>query len=425
MARPYLFSLLLLLTLVEAGMLSFWRNEPGPYLSPFVWFFAGIGSALAAIRLSYLSKQTAEPPEETADQKKWRKFGVVTIFLVGSMICAHLLQNIFTAVPIDAGISDVIPSMQVYVRRWLNGENVYAPIYYDGWKVVPTYMPFLWMPYSLAEIFSFDYRWMAFGVFLLGLAFYYRNLVNTPAAASNWLVKALTPFLLLGILLADKHADIFGMSVELLPVGFYLILGKSLFHRKWWVVLVGILLSLLSRWAFTFWLPVYLIAFLIEKGWIPTLKLGTGLVVGVFFLFILPFLIPNWQTLSDEMKVYPRTAKGRWQTESWQQPGEKPFHLKQGLSFALFFYDYADGDAFSRLATNRRVHKWICISTGLLLLIGYFLVRHAGGDISYYFLAALKLYLVVFYGFFYVPFLYLYHLPLFMSVPLIMRYRRT
>lgn len=420
MDRRTIFGLLLLFSLLEAGMLTFWRNIFGPYISPIIWIFAGVATALSALAYALFTPMDAPGLKVSEGSGTSRKVGTVLIFLAGTMLCAWLLQGIFDRVPIDSGISDIIPSMQVYVKRWLAGENVYAPIQYDGWVVVPTYLPFLWMPYSVAELLSIDYRWIAYSMFLLGLAIHYRSLYASAEPFVFWLIKALFPFVLLGILLTDRNADIFGMSVELLPAGLYLILSRTLFHRYWWVALVGVLLCLLSRWAFTFWLPVYLLAFLLQKGWIQAIKMGVGMTLGIILLFVIPFLLPNWDVIKEEMKIYPRTAKGRWQPEFWQSAGEKPYHLKQGLSVALFFYDYAPGSFEERLSANRRVHKWVCFLAGILVAGGYFWVQKKKGHIPFYFLAGLKFYLVLFYGFFYVPFLYLFQLPLVLSIPLIL-----
>lgn len=413
--------LVILFSFLELAMLTFWRNKPGVYISPLIWMLAGIGTCLAALYFCRRKEAPAYGEPGEGDRKTLRPLIIFGIFLAGALYNSFLLDKIFTKIPVDPAISDIVPSLQEYVRRWLAGENVYAPIHYDGWQVVPTYPPFLWMPYSVPEVLNFDYRWMAYFVFLLGLSFYYFRLARKPAPMVETVVKALFPFVFLYVLFTDKSSDLFGMSVELMPVGLYLILGLTLFHRSWWIVTMGVLLCLLSRWAFTFWLPVYLLVFWIERGFGEALKVGVSLGLGVALIFVIPFVIPNWQTLYEEMKIYPRTAPGRWHTEYWQPEGAKPYHLKQGLSYAIFFYDFVDGEVEDRLQLNRRAHKIASAFAALLILLGYFLLRKREIDLSFYFLIALKFYLVIFYGFFYVPFLYLYQLPLLLSVPLVMR----
>jgi hypothetical protein len=419
-ASVFFFGLIIFFSLLELAMLTFWKGKLGVYYSPVVWLIAGLGAGFAVF-FFVRKDQGGEELLPQEDPNQYLRIALVLlIFVAGTFYHGLLLKAIFLKVPVDAGVSDIVPSMQHYVRRWLSGDNVYAPIDYGGWTVVPTYLPFLWMPYALPEVLGFDYRWMAYGVFLFGLSFYYIPLLRKPAPLAEVLIKAIFPFALLYFLLTDKTSDLFGMSVELLPVGLYLIMGRTIFHRSWWVVALGVLLCLLSRWAFTFWLPVYLLAFWMERGFGEAFKVGVVLAAGVLLIFVVPFVIPNWQTLSEEMKIYPRTAPARWHTEFWQPEGAKPYHLKQGISFAIYFYDFVEGEPEDRLKVNRQVHKYVCLFAAFLLMLGYLYVRGKGGDVKGYFLAGLKMYLVVFYGFFYVPFLYLYQLPLLLSIPLVM-----
>ena len=119
------------------------------------------------------------------------------------------------------------------------------------------------------------------------------------------------------------------------------------------------------------------------------------------------------------MEYYAKTAETQWETQSWQGPGEKPHHLTKGHSFAIYFYDFTEGDVSKRLALNRKVHIAVCAFAAFLLGLGYFFFRKRGLNTKMYLLIGLKFYLLIFYGFFYVPFSYLYQLPLFLSIAIL------
>ncbi|MEL6866055.1 MAG: hypothetical protein AAFP19_16630 [Bacteroidota bacterium] len=412
------FPLLLLFTGIyyELAMQTFKMNVYGPYDSPIVWMGAGLLTCVAAWCL------LAFQPKRAVDHYPIGRNRVLMIlwgvFALGSLLMAAKLSAIFATYPVDAQYSDIIPSLELYVKRWMAGEKVYAPFQFPTWVVLPTYFPLLWMPYGFSEYFQIDYRWTAYIVFLLAVFLYFIRMSKFQMPIWELLIKAILPFVLINYYIVNVD-KVFGHAVELLPVGFYLLLTLTLFHRSTFIMGLGILLCLLSRYAFTFWLPIYLLIFWIEKGFMPAFKVGLWVLAGVLLLYVLPFLAKDWTILTNGLAYYSKTAEGQWMIQSWQEEGQVPHHLNKGLSFAMYFYDVHEYEVMDRLAMNRKAHLVACGIAAVLLFLGYLLGRKRGLNVRLYMLVGLKFYLVIFYGFFYVPFSYLYMLPFFLSLAIV------
>lgn len=407
---------------IEVTFQTFYKNLLGMYLSPLVWMAGGILVAIAGFYFSTCS-----------DKNRYivgigdSKFNpvVATLVLCGIALYVGLEFNqLFEKTPIIAKESDIIPSIQMYVKRLLSGEVVYRPLPFEGYSVDPTYFPLLWLPYVFSELLEIDYRWIPYGVFLVALILYQNRIRRSDISLIEWLIKIIIPFGWLLLILKFDHTQ-FKLAVELVPVGYYLLLTLSILNKRPFIVAIGVLLCLLSRYAFTFWLPVYIIIYWNEYNFRRAFTASAYVVLGVLFIYIIPFLSKDWTVFSKGLQYYEKTAIGEWKVKEWQHPDEKPFYLKQGLSLAIYFYDNQSYKIEDRLLRNRKAHAGICALTAFLILIAYFLFSKKIKDKKLYLFAALKLYLVVFYGFFYVPFNYLYQLPLFMSIPILYGIKMT
>lgn len=402
---------------VELAMQSFWLGKFGPYISPIVWFLGGLTTCVAAFFLIAFKKS---PSSISLDyyQRYNNALMILSVTLFSALTIAAFLSGIFHKYPSDPAYSDILPSLEAYVRRFLSGANVYDPIVFSTWTVLPTYFPLMWMPYCFSELLHIDYRWTAYLVFVI--AIYLCNLkmvrYDTPYAEAG--IKAMMPFLfILAILQYQEHE--FGYAVELLPIGFYLILTLSIFNRSRMLMSLGILLCLLSRYAFTLWLPVYFLVIWMEWGFKEMFRVGIVAFIGVLFLYVFPFLSKDWTILTDGLAYYDKTALDQWFTQSWQAADAKPHHLNRGMGFAIYFYDFVGGEVVDRLALNKIVHRLVALVVAILIFSGYFFWRKKGLNVKVYLIIALKFYLLFFYGLFQVPFGYLFMLPLFMSFPLI------
>ncbi|MEM1320760.1 MAG: hypothetical protein AAGG75_10925 [Bacteroidota bacterium] len=416
--KPLWLTLMVLGLVYELGCLTYWIKDYGSYTKPIIWLVAGLVTALAALPLLAFEQEEKGTP---MGRKSWPKWLVTfLVFGWGAVYIGQHLQAIFLAFEIGPLNSDIVPSLQFYVRRLLSGEFAYNPMQFPGWTVYPTYFPLLWLPYIFSEVLSIDYRWTAYLLFLLAILLYNRWLIRQDISPIEAGLKAALPFVMVFSFIYNTE-KVFGHAVELLPIAYYLILCLSTFHRSRWFMALGILLCLLSRYAFTFWLPLYLLFYWIEKGFKPVFNVSLLVLLGVVLLYILPFMSKDWGILQRGLAYYSKTAITQWEPQPWQSKDDIPFHLNQGQSFARYFYDKTELEVADRLSLNRKVHLLACFIAAGLIAAFYFFFRKRGLNTRWFLIIALKFYLTIFYGFFYVPFSYLYMLPLFISLPLFYR----
>lgn len=407
---------LLLAVLFEIGFQTWWNKQWGDYLSPTVMFLAGVMTCILAYRL-VAQKSEPIPLKTNSESIKSKSIVIIALFLLGTIWIGMEYAAIQAKFPVkeDGTGSDVIPSLLLYVKRFLAGEYPYQPLVFDGWTVMPTYFPMMWMPYSFSEILNIDYRWTAYLVFLIPLFAFQWQMRKQDISYFEIGFKVLLPFLF--IYLYMYHFDhIMGYGVELMPIGLYFLLILSLRSKNPILIAIPIVFVLLSRYAFTFWLPVYLLTIWIERGFKEVFKVSVGVLVGVLMLYVIPFLSKDWDIFFEGLAYYGKTAETAWQ---WDRGDGRPLILITGLSHAIYFYDFVDGELLEKLKINRIFHISLCFFTALGIFFVYWKKRSKGLNLALYLLIALKLYLVVFYSFFYVPFRYLFQLPMFLTIPIL------
>jgi len=411
---------LILFLLIEIGFHTFWKNLCGPYISPLISIISGVLFCLFALFICGFQKNSFSYPKLSFNKRIPQIIAFSIVFIIFTYWCGNFMNKIFSRIPIDPKLSDIIPSLQIYVNRLINLQTVYLPLQFDGYAVNPTYFPLLWFPYLFSEILNIDYRWTPYFFFLISIFIFLILLIKANVHFIEILIKIFIPFLWI-YLFTQFDAGTIGMTVELLPIAFYFLLSLSLFRNSPWIIAFGILICLLSRYAFTFWLPVYLITIWIEFDFSKVFKSSIIIFVGVILIYILPFLSNDWTAFSKGFKYYDATTISQWEMTNSDLIEGKPYHLTQGLGLALYFYDF-NVESFSieqRLHRNKFYHILICFFTALFVFFYYFIFRKRGLNIKFYFLVALKFYLIIFYGFFYMPFSYLFQLPLFLSIPIL------
>lgn len=415
-SRIVLISLLLISIFIEVGMQTWWNVAFGEYWSPFVMFLSGVLICLIAFRLIVFEKEPIPILKNKKDDTR-KSIVFFSTFLIGAIwigVEYFEIQQKFPVYENGTG-SDVIPSLKLYVQRFLNGEFPYQPLEFDGWTVMPTYFPMMWLPYSFSEILSIDYRWTAYLVFLMPLFLLQWQLKKQDIPIFELIFKIGLPFFFIySYMTCFDH--VMGYGVELMPVGLYFFLVLSLQAKRPWLIALPIVFVLLSRYAFTFWLPVYLLTIWIERGFRTVFKVSSWVLAGVIGLYILPFLSKDWDIFLEGFAYYGKTAESAWQ---WDRGDGRPLLLMTGLSHAIFFYDFVEGDLMSRMGVNRLFHLIFCLGTAFGLFYFYLKNRKRGLRIAIFLLIGLKLYLVFFYSFFYVPFRYLFQLPLFLTIPIL------
>jgi len=397
-----------LLLLGQTSLTAGYRNYYGPFYSPLVWTFSGV--ILCLLALGYLFLRRDPKPTGPKPVFPLERELPLLVLLLGSLFAGAELAEILPKYPIDPQISDIIPALELYVTRFLAGEPVYAPMDFGGWTVIPNYLPLRWMVFVPAEWLGMDYRWWSFLVFIGSLTPWYIRISRSEISPAWRVALSLLPMLVLFLLLVGDTV-FFGMTVELMFVAFYLGLGYALTQRSPVLLGIMVLFCLLSRFSFSFWLPVFFLAYWIQQGWRKTL-LASGIIgAGVVLIYILPYLSKDWSQFSDGMAYYRSAAGDHWLPEVWQKPDELPFYVGNGLSFTYHFYSLPDGELADKLAWAQESLKYGGVMTALLLFAGYWWVPLFRKNWRLYWWIGLILYLYVFYSFMYLPFPYLFMLP--------------
>ena len=394
-------------------------NHRGVYQSPILWL---LGSVLFCLSALFLGRHS-ENFNRSSD-KHTNLFLFIGLFIL-AMCCyegGSALSRIFTKFPVDAAGSDIVPSIQFYVRRLLSGEHVYAPMPFDGYTLQPTYLTFMWFPFIPAEMAGIDYRWMAFFYFCLMVLIWAIYSLLNDCHPIEWLMKVSMCGMM--VILTCKHVpDNFKHSIELLPVAIYLLLCLTILHQKSWIVAAGILLCLLSRYSFTFWLPVYLLILWGERGFRFVLRVGLLVLAGVLLFYFIPFIGKDIEIFINGLKYYNENALSKWSPFSWQPEGAKPYHLSRGLGLAVQYYSSHEGELIDRLHLLRKTQLIVSLIAALATYLGYRFVKKKNYDIKLFLLITLKLYIVLFYSFLHVPYTYLFLLPCLLSIPVLFHIR--
>ncbi len=406
------------LSIVEFLILSIYRTTMDNYTSSVMWMVMGISVALFSLIL--IRKDKNLPQIVAPVQLRINRELLVMIFVVGAAMAVLQLQTVFEAYTINPNGTggDIVPCIYFYVNRFLDGEVVYQVMQFKSWKVYSTYLPFTWLPFIPAEVFNFDYRWIPLIYFLLVIFFLYRQLLKNEGNTIAVLIKGIIPFFFLNHLIW-KNEIIFGYSVELVAVSHYFVLCFSLLHRKKWIIALGLLLCLLSRYTITLWMPVYLLLYWFQFGFKPAFRIGVYVIIGILVVFVIPFLSQNWEAYFKGLENYSHAIDTLWQPAHWQAPDAIPYYLKQGMTLGIYFYDFIEGDFSQKLAACKMAHFIVSCLTALGILMYYLRNKMTNEQFRKYLLYTLKLYLVVFYAFFYAPFTYMYMVPIFLSIPVI------
>lgn len=400
----------------EVLLLTFCRNSFGPYLSPLAFY----GSGLMLAMLCYRYFQAVPVVVNTGPAVPVRRQVFIWVWNLGLWGWLALrLQKIIVAFPIQIERSDIIPALQVYVARFLAGEKIYTPFHELGYTGTPGYMPLQWLPYVPAQVLGLDYRWLAFGVLLLGMGAYTFRLLRQEKDLIPLLGKAALPALLLWAILVTDPSTL-GLTVETLVYGYYLLLMASLFGRSPAWQILGLLLCLLSRYALVLWVPLYLLLLYFLGQRRQALLVAGGVAAGVLLLYVLPFLLQDWGMFLRVQQEYTQLAVGEWMhLETAAETGDKPYHLFKGLGAAAWFYTWGKGTLAERVLLLKQFHFFF--SALAVVGAGIFYFRsQVKIDYRLFALISLKIYLATFYHFIQVPYLYLTALSVFASVFLLL-----
>ena len=331
------------------------------------------------------------------------------IFFVLSVVLIIMSSYIFKEFPIDANASDIVPSLQIYIERFFNGEFPYSPIQFSSWTVYPNYFVLRWIPFIIPEFLHIDYRFLPLVLFL-GLIWIIRIKDKVQKFDALYYITYLLPYFLLFLILKFQK-DEFALSAELLIVFYYFIFIISLKNRKTYIVAFGISLCLLSRYTILYWLLFYFLFYAKEYGNRKFIKL-LGLISLFFGLAMGHFFIIDFKaSFLEGLKYYEESARGLWNVQYWQEANDIPHHLGKGMNFSIGSYKAF----YPNINAAFYFQKYLQLALLFLLIIAFAVIKVKKENQFFYLLISIKIYLLVFYQFFYAPFSYLLFLPLFIT----------
>jgi hypothetical protein len=415
MSLSILRSLLLPAFLLEVSLLTLLRAEYGIHPSAFLFLGVSLFIGLAGIGTAFLITDAALQPVRPIPPVKKVMGGFFV--LLGILLSQNLLNKIIQTTPIDVKYSDIIPLVAKMANRFLNGEFVYAVINDWGYELYPTYLTLQWLPFSLAELLNMDYRWFGYTVFIGAIITFSIFTLRRNITLERYTLLILLPFIMF-LLLAKIEPVVFGVTVETLVIGYYLLMVLSIFSKSNLVRALGLLVCLLSRYALVVWIPLYILIVFFVKSKRNAIIISAICAAGVLLLYILPFMTVDANIFSNAHKAYHGAAVGEWSGQGWQQPGEKPYQLFRGIGLSGFMYDNIFGDIVNKVNIAQRTH--LVVSVLITVLLGLFYYKFKS-KLNYrvFLLGSLKVYLAFFYSLIQVPYNYLFLSMIIVSLPIL------
>ncbi len=405
---------LLALCILEALLITFWSNIAGPYISPLLLLLSGFGIGLLYLK-SKPQQQMASPGTGIGTYILPIQ---VLLFVVISLCMFFKVHSLNIAFPVsadDASHSDVIPSIMQLTKRFVNGEFPYKELHFPTHSLSPTYLPFTWLPYSVAELLHIDYRWVPFFSFFLISAYFFAQTIGKRYHYKTIVERVISPIfpLLVWCLIVKDDNELLAYTVESLIAAYYLLLVISLKHKNPWLIGVTLSLCLLSRYSVLLWVPLcLLILWFSDARRRNVIITSLVMVAAVILLYVLPFLRHDPTMFKQGYDYYTLAAAGEWRKAI---SDNAYWHIGNGLGFSKWMISL-----FPSLSVEQMVGAYknfhLVASCGLVGFLGLYYIRNRrniAADKMMIF--SFKLYLTVFYAFVQVPYSYLFFVPIVIS----------
>jgi hypothetical protein len=345
------------------------------------------------------------------------------LILIPVIWLAVVLNGLFLKFPVSAKMSDVIPTIEIAVKRLFAGENPYQVIQFETYSLPLTYLPMQWLPYSISEILHTDYRWITIIIFIFAiLILCLRTLQGTEKVA-----KYAVPIALSLVLFFTYHTyrEVFTMTVELMVASYYIFLVITLNKNNFIVTGIAISACLLSRYSLVLWLPLWAFTLFLSGNKKNLLVSVLTVIILISMIYIIPFLSKDWNYFYTGYKHYDISALGEW---GHLNNESLPMHLYSGVGFAHLIYEkFSLLDLLDRIKILQKIHLVASLGIVIAMSIWYYFNRKKINH-KIFLLASFKIYLAVFLAFIQVPYVYLMIVGNFVSIAIFAeqaRYRIT
>ena len=386
--------------------------------------FNSIGFFCTSLAIGIMTIAYGYGKKELTTDRQTRVWPKVAIMLTWATLIVIFCLNIASTLkdaPVNLANSDIIPTITIGVKRFVAGEFVYAPINH-GDHISYTYLPAQWLPFCIAELFRFDYRWVPIILTaLVGLWLIRRAMKGH--FANGLLIGGL---LLFNYTFIRKFEDgVFINTVEIMIAGYYMAFIAGIGTKN--ALLKGFLISLclLSRYSLVLWLPLWLFVefFSGDRRKLMLTLLMIGLCVCC--IYIIPFLSHDWLVFSKYYPAYSSAALGEWQH---QNERGLPMHLYNGQGLAWLFYEQLKShDLPYRIKCLQQVHLMMSLGSVAAMGAWYWFNRNRV-ERRIFLMGSFKIYLSIFLAFIQVPYAYLMITGSFVSIAILaelMRYKTS
>lgn len=346
------------------------------------------------------------------------KWAYALLLIPTAWLAYHLFPGLKAAIapfPIDPTYSDIVPMLQVMSRRLLNGTNPYAPVNLHGYYGYTTYLTMHWLPFTVAEYFKFDYRYIPYFMSFIAVAV----LVARQAISGRWLGALVLLYLVFRLQqeIQLMVPSVLGYTIELIVCAYYMLLILGLNLRNGWLQGMLIAFCMLSRYSLVLWLPLFAFVMWASGHRKQLWQTIVGGFVTVLLLYVIPFLITNWKVFLESYGAYGDAALGEW--NHINPDTGRPYHLFSGTGFAYWIYTRLPQLTIpEKIKLLQRIH--LIASLGVVTLMGvWYAFKKHKIDHRIFLMVSFKIYLTVFLFFIQVPYQYLIVVGSFVSLAIL------
>jgi hypothetical protein len=382
----------------------------GQYLNPYGLFIAYFGLAYCYF-ISILHTDFKSFNLEKVNVPS--KFFALALSICLFALCLPAIRSLFGQylIPDVIQYSDVLPLIIKQYDLFALGETPYQPIAFPLHTAYPAYMPFHWLPIGISRFFGKDPRWAGLLLLVLVCLLFVFLIVGKQKNNLFPLLLTLLPTGIVYVFIKKAGSDI-AITFETVIAAYYFFLAIALMQKNFVMVILGIILCLLSRYTLVFWLPLFFLLLLFQKGFLKTaLSLGFILLI-VFLVFVYPFLFDNPSLLVDSLAYHNNAAIADW--------NEHKYSFEWGVYFGNSIDFIVKGTPSHKVFIARMIQAATML---FLLFLGLFLYRKNKSRVNFYDILLGMLYATII-GFYMLgPFAFRYYMlgPLFISLVLLAR----
>ncbi len=372
----------------------------GKYWNPILLFTVSMAIPIVYLRWSRHLKN------HLASKKSfvWTIAGISGMILLFPAIHGGLEKY-----PDPAQYSDVLPQLTTLYQRFENGIFPYALVPLKGYSPYPVYMPLHWLPVGIPYALHVDVRWVGYIMLALAIGFY-GWLAGNGTRTFAVIIGAITPAVVLMAYLLSGEIDL-PVTFEPIIAAYYVVLAAGILGRNIYVIAIGLIMCLVSRYTLIFWLPLFAVLLLREFKWAKNGIVWASVFLGIMALYVFPFLMKDTTILQQGVEYHNRCA-----IDEWTGYGNPPisYTFEAGIHFAQFFKNIFPGDMTHRVFYARIVQGALMILLNVAGLFWFFRMKDKVDPLEFSFVM-LYVFLMFFYFFGPLTYRYYYITPLVFS----------